>query len=144
MKRLKRAAMAVVCLMMLFAAIPAVKADAAVTKDGVYGGTLTKKSGKEHIKVTISGSKLTMKGRPIYGKNEDGYFDENASVLKSGKRVFKLNKKTKYYKVVKQKNKAIKLAAVKKYAKKYSGKNKDNKFLRVTVKKKKVVAVTIW
>ena len=142
MKRLTRAAMAVVCLMMLFAAIPAVKADAAVTKAGVYGGYFAK-SGKEHVKVTISGSKLTMKGRPIYGKNEDGWFDENARVLKSGKRVFKLNKKTKYYKVVKQKNKVIKLAAVKKYTKKYNGKDKT-KGLRLTVKKKKVVAVTIW
>lgn len=138
MKRVKRLVIAAVCMMLLVAAVPAVKADAAVTKAGVYGGCFAK-SGDGAIKVTISGSKITMKGKAYYAKKESTWYDED-TVLKSSKRVFKLDKKVKYYN---NKDKKIKRAAVKKHIKKYSGKGLRHG-LRLTVKNKKVVAVRIW
>ena len=139
MKKLKKLTIITICLMMVLAAFPSLKADAAITKNGVYSGCFAT-SGSGWIKVTISGSKLTMKGRPFYAKSEAAMDDDDYIIMKSAKRVFKLNKNTKYYN---KNNKRIKLATVKKYVKKNNGKSIRHG-LQVTIKKKKVVAVRIW
>ena len=115
MKTVKRALALCLCLMIAFALVPAPKANAVqVKKSGVYGGSFA--SGKEGIKVTIKGKKLTMKGRPYNAYCEE-MWGSSDTILKSQKRVFTLTKKTKCRT---DSGKKISLAKVKKHIKSIS------------------------